>query len=201
MVLSLFTATLVAATGGMLSLMQMSAEQSKAPVVANASEPSRPEEAALQCLPDDATNILLRSVYEHTSTAGGYSHQITYYLFELTSQGQWEERVVSDFKGLCGLTYSTAWGQTLSENIDMDAARQLRLQSYQMTAEELGGIDALRDIIMTPEEDHFSATSDVLPMFSPENIWALHQLGIYPPEDTYTIQEIEPYVPGQLSQF
>ena len=201
MALSLFTATIVAATGGMLSSMQMSADQPEALIVANASEPTRPEDAALECLPDDATNILLRGVAEHTSTAGGYSHDITYYLFELTSQGQWEERVVSDFRGLCGLTYSTAWGQTLSEHVDMAVARQLRLQAYQMTAEELGGIDALRQIFMAPEEDHFSATSDVLPKLPPENLWALHQIGIYPPEDTYTIQEIEPYVPGQLSQW
>ncbi len=213
-VLSLFTTALVATTGGMLSLIQMSAEQSRVPVVASASETSRPEEAALQCLPDDATDILLRGVAEHTSTAGGYAHEMTFYMFELTSQGQWEERAVMDFEGVCGTAYTTAWGQTLSEQVDMDVARSLRLQSYQTVAERIGGIEELRKGIMVSDEyvggDYVGGVDfggmnpsgeEFLPMYPPEDIWALHQLGIYPPEDTYTIKEIEPYVPGQLSQW
>lgn len=203
MVLSLFTAALVAASGGMLSLIQMSAEQSRVPVIANASETSRPEEAALQCLPDDATNIILRGVHEHESTAGGYTHQMTYYLFGLTSEGQWQEWAVMDFEGVCGITYTTAWGETLSEHVDMDVARSLRLQSYRTIAESIGGIEELKKGILAPDDylgGMDSYGNERLPTFAPEDIWALHQLGIYPPEDTYTIQEIEPYVPGQLSQ-
>ncbi len=218
MVLSLFTAALVAASGGMLSLMQMSAEQSRVPVIASASEPARPEDAALQCLPDDATNIILRGVHEHESTAGGYTHQMTYYLFGLTSEGQWQEWAVMDFESVCGITYTTAWGETLSEHVAMDVARSLRLQSYRTIAESIGGIEELRKEVLAPDDYvgggdfggvefggvDFGGTDpsreESLQMFPPENIWALHQLGIYPSEGTYTIQEIEPYVPGQLTQ-
>lgn len=200
MFLSLFTSVLVAATGGVLFWTQTSVNPPRIATIASASETSRPEDAALQCLPDDATNIQLRGVHEHTSTAGGYTHQMTYYLFDFTSEGQLEERAVMDFMGVCGITYSTAWGQTLSEHVDMDVARSLRLQSYQAIAETLGGIEELkREALAEPPHDHFSI-GDALPMYAPEDIWALHQLGIFPPEDTYTVQEIEPYVPGQLTQ-
>jgi hypothetical protein len=197
MVLSVLTSAAIALTGGLFSLPLLPAEPLDVPTRAIASS-SAPESAALECISEGASDVKLLGVQAHRSEDSSQTHRMTYYLFSLISEGEQQEVAILDFNGVCGTSYNSAWGQTLSEQVDMSVARSLRLQAYRTIAESIGGIEALKQEVMQSVEE--PSLDGSLPSFSPENIWALEQLGIFPPEGSYTVQEIEPYVPGQLNQ-
>jgi len=147
-----------------------------------------------RCLPDEAVNIAKLGEQEAVEEAGGVSHELTYHLFEYTVDGNLEASVVLEHGSLCGLAHFTGMNMALSEAMPIEVARSLQLQSYQDVI-DTQGFEVLEEALMNLQP----TVDGELEEFSPESIWALAQLGIYPPEGTYKVRKTEPYVPGRYS--
>lgn len=150
-----------------------------------------------RCLPDGANNVRRIASQDVTEDAGGITHQLSYHLFKYSRQNQPQQAVILDYRSVCGLAYDSRLGLTMSEMMPMTVAQSLALQDYQASATTLGGVNILRQSIiggLTPSLD------GTLPMFAPERVWALAQLDIHLPENSYTVQEITPYEPGQFTR-
>lgn len=150
-----------------------------------------------RCLPDNATNARRIVSQDTTEEAGGVTHQLSYHLFKYSRQGRPQQAVILDYRGICGLAYDSRLGLTMSETMPMRVAQSLTLQDYQASAAALGGVNNLRQSIIGGLAPSLDGT---LPRFAPERVWALTQLDIHLPEDSYTIREITPYEPGQLTR-
>lgn len=151
----------------------------------------------LKCLPNDATNIQQTAIKKATTQAGGVTHELSYHLFKYNQPNGYQIAVVLDFKGICGLAYDSGFGLALSEMVPVPIAQSLVLQDYQTIAEEIGGVEELKRLIL---DDLTPSLDGTLPRFPPERIWALAQMGISLPEGKYTVEEITPYEPGRFTQ-
>ena len=150
-----------------------------------------------RCLPSRATNVHKIAMQDTTTQAGDITHKLSYHLFNYYYRGDFQQAVILDFKGVCGLAYDSKFGLAMSEMVPMDVARSLVLQNYRVNAAEYGGIEELGRLLI---ESLTPSLGGTLPRFTPEQIWALSQLGIHLPEDQYTIKEITPYEPGRFTR-
>ena len=150
-----------------------------------------------RCLPSRATNVRKIAMQDTTTQAGDITHELSYHLFNYYYRGDFQQAVILDFKGVCGLAYDSKFGLAMSEMVPMDVARSLVLQNYRVNAAEYGGIEEFGRLLI---ESLTPSLGGTLPRFTPEQIWALSQLGIHLPEDQYTIKEITPYEPGRFTR-
>ena len=154
-------------------------------------------EALTKCLFEKATNVRHVGVHTTTKRSGDVEHELTYHLFLYEMDGKHQQTALIEFNSLCGTAYDSWLGLEMSEMVPMEVAQSLSLQRYQYIAGTVGGVQELKQMFL----ESFTAEIDgTVSQFAPENIWALAQLGIILPEDTYELIEIEPYVPGQFSQ-
>lgn len=154
-------------------------------------------EHLLSCLPQSATNASQTASETATEQAGNVTHELSYHLFKYDRRGEYQIAVILDFKGICGLAYDSGLGLAMSEMVPIPVAQSLVLQDYQAIAEEVGGIEELKRLIL---EDLTPSLDGTLPRFPPERIWALTQIGISLPEGKYTVEEITPYEPGRFTR-
>lgn len=150
-----------------------------------------------RCLPEDTANVRQTASETTTEQAGNVTHKLSYHLFKYNQRGEYQIAVILDFKGICGLAYDSGLGLAMSEMVPTPIAQSLVLQDYQSVAEEVGGIEELKRLII---ESLTPSLNGTLPRFPPERIWALKQLGISLPEGKYTVEEITPYEPGRFTR-
>ena len=86
----------------------------------------------------------------------------------------------------CLLVRSQYNVEPLSAYIPLEAAQQLALQVYQRRIQEAGGLQAfqqgLTEYLSQPNSTEIS-------YFAPEDLWAMEQLGVDLPEDSYRVLE------------
>jgi hypothetical protein len=109
-----------------------------------------------------------------------------FYLLGLfVSDRYWESLVQRDRSG-CLLVKGQQDTESLSAYVSLDIAQQLTLQRYQRRIEEAGGLEAFQRGFA--EYMGRSSGGEVV-YLAPENVWALQQLGVRIPEETYQIRQ------------
>jgi len=154
-------------------------------------------ETLTNCLFEKATNVQYVGIHTTTERSGDTDHNLKYHLFLYEMDGEHQQTALLEFGSVCGTAYDSWLGLEMSEMMPMEVAQSLSLLRYQYIAETIGGVQELKRMLL---ESLTPALDGTLSRFAPENIWALGQLGIVPPEDKYELIEIEPYTPGQFSQ-
>jgi hypothetical protein len=97
----------------------------------------------------------------------------------------WESLVQRDRSG-CLLIKGQQDTESLSAYVSLEIAQQLTLQRYQRRIEEAGGLEAFQQGFA--EYMRRSQGGEVV-YLAPESIWALQQLGVQIPEETYQIRQ------------
>ncbi|MCG8368813.1 MAG: hypothetical protein MJA27_36455 [Pseudanabaenales cyanobacterium] len=135
-------------------------------------------ESLTPCLPRNAERIELLGMIEQG--------QETFYLLGVFSGSQYGEPLVMRDSSGCLLVRSQYNVEPLSAYIPLEAAQQLSFQVYQRRIQEAGGLQAfqqgLTEYLSQPNSTEIS-------YFSPEDLWAMEQLGVELPDGTYRVLE------------
>jgi hypothetical protein len=91
---------------------------------------------------------------------------------------------------VCGATYDPAVDSAITDRIELDTARDLSLQMYQLLIEEAGGRESFqREFLDNLEEQNLDPFEK--PKITSVEVWVLSELGIEVPENQYQLEDID----------
>jgi hypothetical protein len=99
-------------------------------------------------------------------------------------------KVTTLLGSVCGATYEPSVDTAITDRIELNTARELYLQTYQLLVEEAGGKDSFqREFLDNLEEQNLDPFEQ--PSLTSVEVWVLNELGIEVPENQYQLEDID----------